>query len=102
VSDQIELFETPQQRSAREHNERLAVYMEARRVESGYQCRECGGVARNEVLFWHGHGLMGTRCMAETFARNHTLYDLRSGDRARYMGSSGRLRAIGAWRRSRR
>lgn len=97
-SEQLEMFETPRQRSSREYNEALAAYMQAREVQGGYQCQDCGGIARNEVLFRNNHGLMGTRCMAERFARNHTLYDLRAGDRERYLESSTRLRAIAAWR----
>lgn len=102
TAEQGELFETPQQRSSREYNNALNDYMEARRVESGYQCQDCGGVERNRVLFWNNHGLMGSRCQAERFARNHTIYDLRNGDRPRYLNSSARLRAIAAWRQQQR
>jgi hypothetical protein len=98
VSEQMEMFETPQQRTSREHNEALTAWMEARRVESGYQCQACGGIERNDCLFWINHGHMGGRCLNERMARNHTIYDLRNGDRVRYLASSGRLRAVAAWK----
>lgn len=102
MTDQLEMFETPQQRRSREHNESLAAYMEARRVPGGFQCPDCGGIDRNDVLHWMNHGIMGTRCLAERFARNHTLYDLRQGDRDRYIEATRRLRAIAQYRAAQR
>jgi hypothetical protein len=98
----LTLFDTPQERTAREYNEFLAAYMDARAVPGGWQCQDCGGIARTQTLFWNSHGIMGSRCLAERFARNHTIHDLRDGDRARYIGSSARLRAIAAWKAARR
>lgn len=98
----LTLFDTTEQIRAAEYNQRLAEFMEARRVEAGFQCPDCGGIARNEVLYWNNHGLMGTRCQAERFARNHATYDLRHGDLARWRESSTRLRAIAAWRQHQR
>ena len=101
MTDQPTLFETPRERDSREYNERLAEYMAVRQVAGGYQCQECGGISPNQSRYWADHGLMGTRCvMAERFARNHTLYDLRAGDRERYMASTARLRAIASGKAS--
>jgi hypothetical protein len=72
-------------------------YLSLRKVPGGFRCRYCGGIERNPFLLYNNHGIPGARCLAETFARNHTLYDLRAGDRARYMESSARLRRIAAW-----
>ena len=102
MGDQGTLFETPKERSSREHNEALTAYMEARRVESGYQCQDCGGISPNQARDWADHGLMGSRCQAERFARNQTIYDFRNGDRDRYIGASRRLRLIAAWRSTNR
>ena len=101
MTEQLEMFETPQQRSAREYNEALAEFMAARRVPGGYQCPDCGGIERNEFLHWNNHGHMGTRCMALTFARNHATYDIKHGDLQRWRESSARLRRIAAWRAAR-
>jgi hypothetical protein len=101
-TEQLEMFETPKQRSAREYHEALTAYMAERAVPGGYQCQDCGGISRNECLFWNDHGLMGSRCQAERFARNHSIYDLRRGDLARWRESSTRLRAIAAWRQHQR
>lgn len=101
MTDQGTLFETPQERGAREYNEALAEYMEARRVESGYQCQDCGGIERNEFLFWNNHGLMGGRCLREHLRRNHALYALRAGEVDRWAKATADLRQIARWRAGR-
>ena len=98
VIDQQTLFETPQEKRSREAQAAWSKYLELHRTPAGYQCRDCGGVSPNAARFWADHGVMGSRCLAELFARNHTLFDLRDGDAGRYKESSSRLRAIAAYR----
>jgi len=100
VTAQGTLFETPDEQRSREARAAWDNYLEEHRTSTGYQCRDCGGISPNRSRFWADHGIMGSRCMAELFARNHTLFDLRAGDVARYKDSSNRLRAIAAYRRS--
>lgn len=105
MTEQLEMFETPKQKSAREYNEALAAYMEARRVESGYQCQDCGGIAPTEGALWinHGHALwinhghMGSRCLRVYLRRNHARYALRTGDLERWVTATADLRRVAAW-----
>lgn len=99
-ADQTALFATPEEERWEAQKEAEAAYLERRKVPGGFQCFYCGGIERSQFLLYNNHGIPSSRCLAETFALNHTLYDLRHGDRARYVESSGRLRSIAAWRQS--
>ena len=101
MSDQLAMFDTPKQIASREYNERLAAYMDARKVPGGYQCPDCGGVDPSEFLHWLNHGHMGARCMRAYLRRNHALYALRTADLTLWVTSTADLRQIAAWRAGR-
>ena len=92
------LFETPQQKSSREHNEALAAYMAERAVPGGWRCLDCGGVATREFLLWLNHGHMGGRCMWAYLRRNHALHALRTNDLRLWTTATADLRQVARWR----
>jgi hypothetical protein len=101
MTDQGTLFETPRERTSREHNEALTAYMAVRQVAGGYQCQECGGVSPNQSRYWADHGLMGSRCLREHLRRNHARYALRCGDVEFWVRATADLREIARWRAGR-
>ena len=102
MSDQPTLFPTPQEEATATYNERLAAWMDARRVAAGWQCPDCGGVSRSETRFWCDHGLMGTRCMRARLRTNQAINDLRRGSLGGWREATADLRRIAAWRAQRR